>query len=477
MMLLSFGDIITGVIAIMVIAVAAGCILLFTKAKNLSPLNGRKLLHVTAICTCAWAISRFENRLVLAYIFLLAFFLLLWAVQRGFMQVGNKKSYGIALFPLAFFLLLLVPVFPLKQVVFAVLVLGISDAAAGWVGSNYAKKHQPFWKEEKSWTGFAAFFVTTVVLAFFYYNLVTVHGVLFACSLAIVPALTELFSYKGSDNFTVPIVTAAWNVLIASMEVSNNCYIFLLLLILLILLAAAAVYKKWLTQSGAAAALWMGCIFFATGGWQAFAAPVLFLVSGSLLSKLNKDNAEPHGRNAVQVLANGIVAATCLLLYGLFGQTVFFSAAIVSFCISMADSTSSELGRYFGGKTVDIINCKQVKPGLSGGISVAGTIAGLAGALLLALVVGLICNFSVMLILLIMMAGFCGMLVDSILGSWLQAKYQTEDGYVTEKPEPGVLLVKGVGWCGNDMVNILANAVVTGVIILIFLTFAYTAQL
>jgi uncharacterized protein (TIGR00297 family) len=474
--MLSFGDIITGIIAIVVIAAAAGCILLFTKLKNLSPLNGRKLLHIAAICTCAWAIGRFDNRQVLAYVFLLSFFLLLWAVQRGFMQVSNQKSYGIALFPLAFFLLLLVPVFPLKQVVFAVLVLGISDAAAGWVGSNYAKKHQPFWKEEKSWTGFAAFFITTVVLALIYFGLFSIDGLIFAFCLAVVPALTELFSYKGSDNFSVPVVTAVWNLLLLSIIINGVPYMFVLLIIGLAALAAAAVYKKWLTQTGAAAALWMGCIFLVTGGWQVFAAPALFLVSGSLLSKLNNDNTEPHGRNAVQVFANGIVAATCLLLYGLFGQPLFFIAAIVSFCISMADSTSSELGRYFGGKTIDIINFKQVKSGLSGGISVAGTVAGLAGAALLALLTGLICNFSVMLILLIMIAGFCGMLADSVLGSWLQAKYQTADGRITEKPEPGALLAKGFAWCGNDMVNILANAAVTAVIILIFLTFVYTVQ-
>jgi uncharacterized protein (TIGR00297 family) len=204
---------------------------------------------------------------------------------------------------------------------------------------------------------------------------------------------------------------------------------------------------------------------------------VLFLVSGSLLSKLNKDNTEPLGRNAVQVLANGVVAAACLLLYGLYRQHVFFTAAVVSFCISMADSTSSELGRYFGGKTADIISFKQVKAGVSGGISVAGTASGLGGAALLALLAGLICNFSVMLILLIMTAGFCGMLADSVLGSWLQAKYQTANGHITEKPGPGAVLVKGFAWCGNDMVNVLANAAVTAVIILIFLTFAYTPQL
>jgi uncharacterized membrane protein len=76
-----------------------------------------------------------------------------------------------------------------------------------------------------------------------------------------------------------------------------------------------------------------------------------------------------------------------------------------------------------------------------------------------------------------MIAGFCGMLADSFLGSWLQAKYKTANGHITEKPVQGTLLVKGYAWCGNDMVNLLANAVVTAVIILIFLTFAYTPQL
>ncbi len=476
MMFLSLGDMVTGIIAILVIAVAACCSMLFIKYRKLSPINGRKLLHISAISTCAWAISRFENRMLLAYIFLLFFFILLRAVQKGFMQAGSHKSYGIALFPLAFFVLLVLPIFPVKQVVFAVLVLGTGDAAAGWAGGIYGKKHQAFWREEKSWAGFIVFFITTVVLAFFYYGPLSIHGLIFACSLAVVPALTELFSYRGSDNFSVPIVTAAWNVMLASMEVNNESYVFLLQLMLLILLAVAAVYKKWLTQTGAAAALWMGCIFLVTGGWQVFAAPVLFLVSGSLLSKLNKDGAEPMGRNGVQVLANGIVAAACLLFYGLSGNTAFFTAAIVSFCISMADTASAELGRYFGGKTADIINFRPVKAGLSGGISVAGTAAGLVAAALLALIAGLICNFSVMLILLITTAGFCGMLADSILGSCWQAKYMAADGSIKEKPEQGAVIVKGFAWCGNDMVNILANLIVTTLIILIFLTFTYAAQ-
>jgi uncharacterized protein (TIGR00297 family) len=286
-----------------------------------------------------------------------------------------------------------------------------------------------------------------------------------------------IFSFRGSDNFSVPIFTAVWSVLLFQLVAGGaNPYVFPLVIVGLALLAVATVYKKWLTQSGAAAALWMGCIFFVTGGWPIFMPPVLFLLTGSLLSKLNKDDAEPNGRNAVQVLANGLIASICLLAYGISGQFAFFIAAIVSFSISMSDSTSSELGRYFGGKTMDIVSFRVVHPGISGGISVAGTVAGFAGAATLAIATGLICKLSVMHILLIMIAGFVGMLADSLLGSLLQAKYKSGDGSNTEKPGPGNLLVKGFAWCDNDVVNLLSNAVVTGIIILIFLTFVHTPQ-
>jgi uncharacterized protein (TIGR00297 family) len=477
-MFLSISDILTGMIAIAIIGFAAACILLLSRHKYVSLQNGRKLLHVTAICTCAWAISRFENRPALAYIFLLFFFILLLAVKRGFMQVAKERSYGIALFPLAFFVLLVIPVFPVKHTVFAVLTLGTSDAAAGWAGSNFAKKYHPFWKEKKSWTGFAVFFGATFLLALLYYGLYSFEGIMLAACLAIVPALTELFSYKGSDNFSVPVVTATWAVIFSSLAVNGaSPYFLLCFFALLALLAAVTVHKKWLTESGAAAAWWMGCIFYVTGGWQVFAAPVVFLVSGSLLSKLNKDGEEAHGRSGVQVLANGLVAAICLVLYSLYRQPVFFAGAIASFCISMADSVSSEVGRYVRGKTVDIIGFAPVERGLSGGISFAGTAGGLLGALVLAMVAGYMCNFPVTLILVITVTGFCGMLADSVLGSLLQAKYRTADGAIVEKAQPGAVRIKGAGWCNNDMVNILVNLLITAAIILLFFVTGYTPEL
>jgi len=120
---LSQHDIFTGCVAIGIIAAAWICAALCIKNKLLTRFIGRKLLHITAILTCAWAMNRFENRIVLAYIFLTFFVILLALIRKGWMQVNDLPTYGIALFPLAFALLLFIPVIPMRVIVYAVLIL------------------------------------------------------------------------------------------------------------------------------------------------------------------------------------------------------------------------------------------------------------------------------------------------------------------------------------------------------------------
>ena len=67
-------DLITGLIAIAIIAITLLCIELAAKNKWLSKLLARKLLHISAICTCAWTIYRFENRIFLAGIFFVLYY-------------------------------------------------------------------------------------------------------------------------------------------------------------------------------------------------------------------------------------------------------------------------------------------------------------------------------------------------------------------------------------------------------------------
>jgi uncharacterized protein (TIGR00297 family) len=477
---LSQHDIFTGSVAIGMIVLAWICAALAIKNKLLTKFLGRKFLHVSAVCTCAWAIKDFENRILLAYIFLTFFFVLLAMIRRGWMQVNDQTTYGIALFPLAFALLLFLAVLPVNIIVYAVLILGISDALAGIAGEHFGKRKTVFLFEEKSWAGFITFFISAFLISLFYFNDLSSHGILLCTLLALLPAVTELFSYRGSDNFTVPIFSVAWVLLIHDLS-GDQLVILLLATILFAGLSIFAKYRKWLTVSGAMAAFWMSLLLYASGGLKIFIAPGIFLIMGSLLSKLNDHQKEKDGRNAVQVFANGITGVILIFIYGLLHQHVYLMDAFdatdhrmylilanISFCISMADSASSELGIYFKGTVYDIVSFKKIPVGVSGGISLQGTIAGLAGAMLISAAVVYAYQFPFIAFLLFSLTGFAGMIVDSILGSLLQVKYKTIAGTLTDDALPGAKKIKGFRWCTNDSVNIISNIVVTLLFFCIF---------
>jgi uncharacterized protein (TIGR00297 family) len=457
---LSQQDLFTTLIALLIIISGLIAIELSIKYTLLNKLLGRKLLHVTAICTCAYIIAHFDNSNLLAFMFLACFFILIWVIRKGWMQVTSYKTYGIALFPLAFALLLFIPVFSKFIVVYAVLILGICDALAGITGEYFGRQKIAFLFENKSWAGFWAFYISSFTITFFYFHDFSPGGILLSCLLALLPAITELFSYRGSDNFTVPLFTAVWVLLIAGMH-SNQLLSFLLFTLLFVALAILAVKMHWLTISGATAATWIALMLYSCGGPKAFMAPGIFLITGSLLSRLNKHPKEKDGRNAKQVFANGITGIIFMIFYGISGKTAFLITAVISFCISMSDSVSSETGVYFGKATYDILSLKKIEAGLSGGISFVGTFAGFAGAALLAIITGYFYQFSFPLICTIAGAGFLGMLTDSVLGSWLQVKFNTKDGLLSDDQIPGSQKAKGISWCSNDAVNIISNCIIS----------------
>lgn len=467
-MYLSQQDLLTGAITLVIILLALVCIEVTVKKKLLSKLIGRKLLHITAICSCAYAIYAFENKTVLAYTFLAFFFILLAVIKKGWMQVNEYKTYGIALFPLAFAVLLFIPVFPNNTIVFAALILGICDAATGLAGEYFGKQKITFLFEHKSWAGFAAFFLSALLITFCWYNFnLSANKLLLCILLALLPAITELFSYKGSDNFTIPVFTAVWMLLLKNLTPQDH-KLLLLYIIVFTALSFFAVHKKWLTISGATAALWIALLLLVTGGLKAFIAPGIFLLTGSLLSKLNNNDKEKHGRNAIQVFCNGIVGIICLIIFAVSHQQVYLLAALVSFCISMSDSVSSELGTYLKGTTVDMLSFKKLPPGISGGISWQGSLSGLIGAAILAAAVCITYQFSFTVFLWIMVSGFTGMLTDSILGSTIQKKYTSAKGAIIEDYETNAVKIKGFNWCNNDMVNILSNILITILFLLLY---------
>src|SRR5207247_2462215 len=87
------------------------------------------------------------------------------------------------------------------------------------------------------------------------------------------------------------------------------------------------------------------------------------------------------GRDALQVLANLGAAATCALVFALvWSDQRLLIAMAAALAEAAADTVSSELGQAFGGTPRLDMNWGKVAAGSNGAITLAGSLAGVAGA-------------------------------------------------------------------------------------------------
>jgi uncharacterized protein (TIGR00297 family) len=258
----------------------------------------------------------------------------------------------------------------------------------------------------------------------------------------------------------------------------------LLLGFLLALLIAFLAYKaRSLNPSGAVAAAFTGTIIFGIGGWKWAILLLLFFITSSALSRafkkrkqnLDEKFSKGHERDAGQVFGNGGLATMFAALHFFFPESalpwVGFAAALASV---NADTWATELGVLSKHPPRLITNLsKIVEKGTSGGISLAGTLASLAGSALIAFFASLLTgNWS--LFPLVTFAGLAGSLFDSLLGGTVQAMYYCPtDEKETEKHPlhtcgTETVHIRGWKWLNNDLVNFLCSAAGVIVSILFF---------
>lgn len=233
-----------------------------------------------------------------------------------------------------------------------------------------------------------------------------------------------------------------------------------------IVIASAARAARSLTTSGAIAAFVVGAVVFGVGGRNAAIVLLAFFISSSLLSALGRnrkrhltDWGKQGPRDARQVFANGGIATLCIGLYATFHSNALPAAFAGAFAAAAADTWATEIGTLSRGAR-SILTLRRVARGSSGGISLPGTIAQVAGAALVAFVAA---ELRLAAFAPVFAGGIAGGFFDSILGATVQAQYRCSRCARACETSPhsqcGTIpaKIRGLRWMDNDLVNLLAT--------------------
>lgn len=435
----------------------------------------RKILHILAVGSCAYAPYVVDRHSTLIAVVLPAWILLLGLVagKKLMREESGRPAWGIVWFPLPYLLLLWFHG-PSNDaaVAFPMAVLAICDPLATIAGKLFAKRQYYLTGEPKSLTGNLAFFLSFLLLAWSFDLTLTLPSLLGVAALV---TYAEALGSYGRDNLYIPLLSAILLYFSEGDHFAPEYYVL------------PAVVFVWFTVSrnkllpgGAGTAALLGILVAITAGPYFLLPLFLFFGSSVLVGRLFSarevlsDAKDQQPRDALQVLANGGVYGLLALGLGwlevrLQSIPVPSEAAMpttdqltfllyLSMAVATADTWSSEIGKYFRGVTRDLVRFKVVPPGLSGGVSLSGTLAGLLGSGLIALL-SLLHFPSLEVFVCLLLGGFTGMLLDSILGSLFQRQYHDGNNWSDTPGLSSSVATRGVSWMTNDAVNLLSNVI------------------
>lgn len=233
---------------------------------------------------------------------------------------------------------------------------------------------------------------------------------------------------------------------------------------------------KALSASGAVAASITGGLIFGLGGLPWAALLLAFFISSSGLSKafprrkagVNEKFAKGSRRDWGQVLANGGLGALLAIGHAMFPSQ---SWPWISFTGAMAavnaDTWATELGVLTRTPPRRITTGRVVVRGTSGGITIFGTLAALAGGLLIGSIAAIFSagRGAAFSLVIVPLAGLLGSLFDSFLGATVQVIYRCPacDKETERHPRhvcgTETVQLRGWRWLNNDWVNFACSLV------------------
>lgn len=260
------------------------------------------------------------------------------------------------------------------------------------------------------------------------------------------------------------------------------------------LIAWVALQRRSLSISGAFAALIVGTILYAMGSLAWFGSMIFFFVSSSFLTKwkhaakaIVESTYEKTGqRDAGQVMANGALAALFCMAHEWTAQPEWIYLFLGVMATVTADTWATEIGGQSRQKPVSVVSWKVVEPGTSGGVTLLGLLASACGGASIGLLVWLFAWMSGdtqvteagpiwLWLMLGLVGGLAGSLADSALGALWQRKNRCHVcGKEMESSQhcgQRTSHARGLGWLGNDGVNLISSVFGGMVTLLLFVLY------
>ena len=261
----------------------------------------------------------------------------------------------------------------------------------------------------------------------------------------------------------------------------SNPWLVAIALNTFLLAIATLAPKKLLTPAGQLHGWLLGVIIWGSLGWQGYAVVMFYFLVGSGVTRIGKAQKEAQGiaekrsgaRGPENVWGSALTATFCavgVLALSILGDTggilgdtggilgdtggilgdtggilgdtgkmpvpqnviwavpqdvisLLLLGYAASFCTKLSDTCASEIGKAYGKHTFLITTLQPVPRGTEGAVSLEGTIAGIVGSVLMALVSWAVGLIDLTGIAFCVVSAFIATNIESVIGATVQSKF------------------------------------------------------
>jgi uncharacterized protein (TIGR00297 family) len=248
---------------------------------------------------------------------------------------------------------------------------------------------------------------------------------------ALVGALLRTILHEIEENVVVPLSIGLAMWLFVGFDYSVPVLRLLLTLLFMIFLGYALGRVRLADVSGVLSGILMGFLIVSFTDFRWFVLILSFFVIGGIFTKYKYDYKRAIGiaqegggaRGYRNVFGNGLIALVCAIAFGITGNALLVIAFIGAVATATGDTLASEIGQTYRKLPRLITDLRLVPHGTDGGITMLGEYSAVAGAGAIAIIAILLGVGAFNTMVPVILGGFFGANVDSVLGAVLERRH------------------------------------------------------